>query len=54
MSLITSDSFVTAESIAEKVKSGEWSAVEILDKYLSQIGGSIPQRIYRRKPYNHP
>ena len=37
MSLITPDSFVTAESIAEKVKSGEWSAVEILDKYLSQI-----------------
>ena len=37
MSPTAPDSFITAQSIAEKVKSGEWSAVEILDKYLSQI-----------------
>ena len=37
MNSIVPDSSLTARSIAENVQSGEWSALEVLEGYLSQI-----------------
>ena len=37
MNSIVPDSSLTARNIAENVQSGEWSALEVLEGYLSQI-----------------